>query len=376
MTGILIFEGENNLKPICYLSVGLDNLGDKACLEAFLKKLSSLYQGSSVKPDIYQVLWYQFDKLNIQEFSLVVLGGGSLLATSYYLKCLYQAQQVGVPTVIWGSGVDHSDPQFTDDLLAGRAEGVPDIEEFFTKKVKYLLRSTVSQVGLVGVRGPYTLKILQLLDCQLDKVFIAGDSGILLEPDLSRDNNLHLNEKMIMVNWGTSYNKVYGENEEKLAVELAGSLDHLQEEGYQIIIYPVWEQDIPAIFRLVDKMINQDNLIVINRVLPSSQLLWCISQASLSINFKLHPCIFSAAVGVPFISLAYRFKCFDFAESVKCQELCIRTDVCDIKKEILDRVKYIRDNKNTYYNKFLQYKSGFNKKYDFLIEYIDETIKK
>lgn len=363
------------MKPICYLSVGLDNLGDKACLEAFLKKLSAFYYDSAVKPDIYQVLWYQFDKLNIKDFSLVVLGGGSLLATSYYLKCLYQAQQAGVPTVIWGSGVDHRDLKFTGDLLSGRAKLVPDIEEFFTEEVKFLLKSTVSQARLVGVRGPYTLKILQLINCQLSKVFISGDSGILLEPDSLSDNNLFLNDKIIIVNWGTSYNRIYGGDEEKVAGELAKVLDQLQEEGYQIIIYPVWKPDIQAIFRLVDKMINRNNLILIDRVLPSSQLLWYISQASLSINFKLHPCIFSAAVGVPFISLAYRFKCFDFAASIGCQGLCIRTDNCDIKKAILDKFRCISKNKEDYQYKFIQYRRGFNNRYDQLIGYIDKIMK-
>ena len=42
-----------------------------------------------------------------------------------------------------------------------------------------------------------------------------------------------------------------------------------------------------------------------------------------SINMKLHASIFSAALGCPFISLAYRWKCMDFAESVACGDLAI-----------------------------------------------------
>lgn len=47
----------------------------------------------------------------------------------------------------------------------------------------------------------------------------------------------------------------------------------------------------------------------------------------LLIAFKLHAAVLAAAVNTPFLSLAYRPKCLDFAASIDWQPYTLRTDV-------------------------------------------------
>ena len=49
-------------------------------------------------------------------------------------------------------------------------------------------------------------------------------------------------------------------------------------------------------------------------------------RAHFTVGLRLHGNVLSAAAGTPFVSLAYRLKSFDFADSVGMGEFTIRTD--------------------------------------------------
>lgn len=66
-----------------------------------------------------------------------------------------------------------------------------------------------------------------------------------------------------------------------------------------------------------------------------------------TINFKLHANVLSAACGIPFVCLAYRFKCVDFIHSLDVAELAVTTDEQDLAQRILSRAKYAISYKDT-----------------------------
>lgn len=89
-----------------------------------------------------------------------------------------------------------------------------------------------------------------------------------------------------------------------------------------------------------------------------------INDSYLSINMKLHANILSAAANRPFISLAYRGKCFDFAQTVHCSDYTIATDsvrahnilalVEDIERNYKNVVNKIKRAKEKYYPRLME----------------------
>src|SRR5699024_89736 len=113
--------------------------------------------------------------------------------------------------------------------------------------------------------------------------------------------------KTILMNWGTSYNNIFGKNELVIEQELVRVIRILISQGYTVSIYPIWVEDIESVKRLSQK-VNDDRCVVHTVVYEAKTLQKMINDSYLSINLKLHANILSAAANRPFISLAYRGK--------------------------------------------------------------------
>lgn len=291
-------------KRLLYVGwVGFGNHGDDICQDVFVKRFTARAEEAGIELEVTALFPSAFDEFTLARLrpDLVVLGAGSLFEL-IYLKPLVLAQQYGIPTAIWGSGVDglSEEPDVPHDLA-------------------FAIRQVVSQAGAVGVRGPYTLKVLEKVGAFHPYLTVTGDPGLLWENKTQAKTEIQKHTtRQIAVNWGTARNNVIGESENAVAAALAHFLKNIDDK-YSIVIYPVWHRDLEPCRRLAD-MVDSRQVHVWDKVPTPEDLMGIYEKSVCSINMKLHANIFSAAVGCPFISLAYRWKCIDFAQSITFDE--------------------------------------------------------
>lgn len=133
------------------------NLGDDFCRDIFIQELRA------AGGDQWSIEALSPQQLKANDFvrsrpDFVVLGGGSLIHL-YYPAPLLWAQQHGIPTVIWGSGVDGLPLEILARVLSGE-----NLDGFCLQtNKKEMIRHVITNCEQVGVRGPYTLSYLRSL---------------------------------------------------------------------------------------------------------------------------------------------------------------------------------------------------------------------
>lgn len=327
------------MKKVLYVGwIGYQNLGDELMFDLFKEQFSAL--GDSYQLDSANIEHRYLKNVPLQNFDLIVLGGGSILSGQgyvihpYVINYLHECLQLDKKIMIWGSGIDWA-PKSSIQLLEQDEEIPLMLPPHFLKRIQSVFRQSV----WTGVRGPLTQKILEQAGVQSSK--ISGDPGFLLnrcqpaEREFDHLSKIKDNKPIIGVNWGTSFNNIYGENEVTLEGELAKALNELIQKGYHIYFYSMWKNDLPAILRLYSKLINTEHVTLDPTIYNHSDFLQLLNKFTFTINFKLHANYLSLAANTPFIALGYRFKVFDFVKSIQFDDYIISTDETKIAETIL-----------------------------------------
>ncbi|MGI6037820.1 MAG: polysaccharide pyruvyl transferase family protein [Limnochordia bacterium] len=355
-------------RHILYIGwVGFGNLGDDLCQDLFVEKITEKAQGQGIDLTVTAL----FPPTDFDEYQLwqrrphlVVLGAGSLIEP-LYLRPLVLAQQQGIPTAIWGSGHDGLSLEELKILQQGGR-----LDPFnFDPDTAYALRQCVGKVDAIGLRGPYTVGFLDTIGVTHPAIDICGDPGLLLAPSGQKPPQdlghlLASSKPMVAVNWGTAFNRVYGGDEGAVGAQLARVLKELQ-DPFTFLIYPLWDKDLPAC-RALAKACGQVRLL--DRVPTRRELVNIYQQSSLSINMKLHGNVFSAALGCPFISLAYRSKSFDFAASLDCLELVVPFDAEDLAEALTEKIVMLSQKGDDYRTKLISKGGSYRQRLDRLLE--------
>jgi hypothetical protein len=325
------------MKRILYLGwIGFNNIGDELMWQLF-RELSWKHlplKTYEVIPSIPGV-----DIRNHGPYDTIVLGGGSLLIPGY-IDVVYQAAQKNKNVLIWGSG--HDRQEYTPLDESGQVSlHLAYANEHVSTGAK--LAEVVNKSSFCGVRGPLSLQFLQHSGVPMEKTMISGDPGLLLpSPSRSKPKGL---KRIIGVNWGTAYNRIFGGSEEKVELQLVEALRRLIRQGYDITIFPVWGPDREACERLYRTLGDVEHVMLDLRLHPYEDLLEIMQEFDLTINFKLHSNYLSAAAGVPFIHLGYRLKSLDFGYSVNLPDYVLPTHHDQLTEAILDRVARIELNR-------------------------------
>lgn len=329
------------MKKVLYIGwIGYENLGDELMYDLFKEEFLTL--GDTYTLDVANVEHQYLKNVSIQEFDLIVLGGGSILSGKdnfvhpYIINYLYDCILLGKKVMIWGSGIDWLPKNYIEQLEENTEILLPNLDRL-KKKLAVVFKESVWS----GVRGPLALKLLEQYGVQ--NCHVSGDPGFLLNLDhLTSKDRVQLklssdkeDEKIIGVNWGTSFNNIYGEDEQKVENELANALNELIEKGYHIYLYTVWHRDLPAIERLYSKLLDSTKVTLDRTLYNHNELLSLMQNFAFTINFKLHANYLSFAAKVPFIAFGYRFKMFDFVKSVNLENFIISTDESNISEQIL-----------------------------------------
>ncbi|WBW96638.1 polysaccharide pyruvyl transferase family protein [Oceanirhabdus sp. W0125-5] len=355
-----------SIKKILYIGwIGHHNIGDDLLLDIFKKML--LNCDSSL-------IIHEYDptserNINLKHYDLIILGGGSLLRNSNFVMLCLKANKMNIPTIIWGSGTDIRNKEHAEKLI--NYYHTSKNNTLFTNK-KMLERNIINTArnsSLTGVRGNITKFLLNS-----NNVKVIGDPGIIFSkvfhklPPNDDLKNLNLDkEKTVLVNWGTSYNRILGNSEKTVEEKLKIAITKLLDQGYKVVIYPIWNKDIPVCTNFANK-INHENLLCIDKLYNVYQLAKLIQSCKFTINLKLHACILSMTYGKPFVCLGYGLKCYDYVESINSTDLFISTDKVTGHR-ILETVKYINNN---YENIQERFNKEINKYYQLQLDYIKE----
>ncbi|WP_440896767.1 polysaccharide pyruvyl transferase family protein [Amphibacillus sp. Q70] len=329
------------MKKVLYIGwIGYKNLGDELMFDLFKEQFSTL--GDDYTLDSANIEPKYLKNVALQEYDLIVLGGGSILGGKghfihpYIISYLYECISLNKKVMIWGSGIDWVPKPLIEHLENNIL--IPfSVSDDLKQKIAVVFEKSVWS----GVRGPLTLKILEQYGVQ--NCHISGDPGFLLNLDQRANkhpmkmalDSAEPNKKVVGVNWGTSFNNIYGGDEQKVEEQLADALNQLIEKGYHIYLYTVWGTDLPAIERLHSKLVDSTKVTLDRTLYDHNELLALMQDFMFTINFKLHANYLSLAANVPFIALGYRSKMFDFVKSVNLEDFIISTDESNISEQIL-----------------------------------------
>ncbi|MDF2648085.1 MAG: polysaccharide pyruvyl transferase family protein [Paenibacillus sp.] len=320
------------MRTIFYIGwIGFGNIGDDLMWDVFLECANEIMpdQPITVVPSMPGV-----SLQDVAAYDVVVLGGGSLLIPGY-VDVLYNALKQGKQVAVWGSGADWLSKSDMLSLLSG------DIDKLHyqaTSEHRMMLKKIFNDALFAGVRGPLTKALLEQLEVESDQIQTSGDPGLLLKPDLLEPPiNAHIwpsTERIIGLNWGTSYNRIYGEQEEAVEDQLAEAAKRWIQQGYKLYLLYVWGPDRAALVQLANKIGSPDSVRIAPKVYSHQALMRIMKRCAFTVNFKLHANVMSAVAEVPFIALGYRLKTFDFMESIGRASYVISTDETQIADKL------------------------------------------
>lgn len=326
------------MKKVLYIGwIGFNNLGDELLWHIFRDTCTKYLDKDKfiVKPSMPGT-----DLKNLDEFDTVVLGGGSLLLPGY-LHILQNAIHKGKSVLIWGSGLDWIEESNLNLLINDQ---LTSLEQNFKQKDIAVLEEVLEHALFVGVRGPLTKKAIEIMvgKEKSEKVKIIGDPALLLQH--KDEIKPHIQEKIIGINWGTTFNRLYGANESSVEDQLVVAVKRLIDKGYKILIYTMWSDDISHCERLYNKIGDTENVQLDKNLYTEQQMINKLSTCTATINFKLHANLLSMTAGIPAIPLGYRFKVFDFAALLGLLNLVVSTSSKQLTDDLLDRIAMIEKN--------------------------------
>ena len=345
------------LKKILYIGwIGYKNLGDELMFDLFKECLLPL--GENYRLDVVNNEAVYLENYPLGGYDLIVLGGGSIISAPgkiinpLIINTLYKAIKLKKKIMIWGSGIDWVPQKYLLDL-----QNKKELDLKLDEDIKAKMNEVLAESVWTGVRGPLTLELLKNLGAEVKNIRLSGDPGFLLKNQITPPDNINEpfsidhSKKMIGLNWGTALNNIYGNNEENVENQLVTVLKSLILLGYKVYMFVVWQNDLFPSERLYKKVNDSQNVILDKKLYNKEELMNLISNFSFTLNYKLHANYISLASKVPFIALGYRFKVFDFVQSVNLEDFIIPTDSNNINEAILKLESNISLNRNDIINK-------------------------
>lgn len=310
VVGVRVLPGPLGTKMLKtgYLGyLGQQNLGDEACFLGVKELLKE-----HLKFD-YEIIGARNHKS--KDYKLFICGGGTLLSAYENWEWTLKTGDMikaGIPVVIFGSGMQPLDYKWFGKPL--------------TEKGKELLRFVVNKSKLVGVRSQESKQNMIKAGCDGERIEVIGDPALVCTSFGGRDLiDIKNYKNLVGINIGHSRGNIFGRDEERLKKEVIKFVDYLIKNDYKVVFFPVWVEDL-EIQRSIVNAINSDNIISVNHISNVPSTIKLIQELNLLVGMKLHSCIFAASVNTPFVSLAYRPKCIEFAKSLGCHDYVVRTD--------------------------------------------------
>lgn len=273
--------------------LGHGNLGDEALFIA----ICDIFKKFAFTPyDNYTFLFENrplvFSKVQNHKSNVCIFGGGTLLPDdiTWIKPCKYN--------YVFGSAV--KDPSFSSKFSNSGKTTIDRLKRF--------------NFRFVGVRDQQSKSLLADYGISSN---VIGDPALFLEsrPNITR------NSSKIAINVGCD-GLLWGGNQEIVVQEVARFCKILKENSYTPILVPFSRGDLATIKKIA--------VLAKTGIFPEwfelQAVIDFIASCKVLVGQRLHSIILSAATFTPFISLAYRPKCFHFSKSVQMLDHIIRTD--------------------------------------------------
>jgi hypothetical protein len=231
---------------------------------------------------------------------LLILGGGTLINRSSYLKQVTDRDTPRVERCVIGTGV--ANPDFWGE------------QEDPERWVRWL-----SSCAYVGVRGPLSFERLREWGFT-GEMEISGDSALLLErPDVPRIGG----RVVIAPAW--TKGRLWGGSDDAVMEAMAAAVKEWRSMGREVVALASSPDDDGQILQIVER--NDGGTVpFVQGYLDTAAAVELIASADVVVGERLHACVVAAAVGTPFVPVEYRPKLRDFAASVGVEQLVIRSD--------------------------------------------------
>lgn len=318
--------------------IGHRNIGDEAIYRA-VRTLLSTPRPSDVE--------------YVDDSDVIIYGGGTIFPSAISRDTTYRDEAFTAAI-----GVGTRDPAFWNQRFSpldvgyytGRAvnsnalevEAVDDVlhraTRFFDSFWKYNKTLTKrdfqavrdADIDFLGVRGPLSSRMLAEYDVDHE---VVGDTALVLEPSADTES---ATPRIAVTLRDNTYGWASNEYHETVLEFCRHHADR-----YEFVFLPFWPPDIDICLdaaRAVPgaRFVDYCSQVDVQGVLDD------IAGCDLLIGDKLHANVLSACSNTPFLSLEYRTKNRDFAESVGMGQFNVRTD--EVTEEWLhDRLQRIEE---------------------------------
>jgi hypothetical protein len=343
---------------------GKYNVGDDAMFEVCQEVLARMAPAHGMVTTLvpyYPPSSCELFTMDLNSYSFVLHGGGSILTKFEYLCTLREAAKLGIPVMVWGTGWDDEGAMGEKELelLASKSFGTGNNEDDWISIPEGAWKDTfrtVAEAKYGGVRGPYTEKILALAS-KTDHLKMIGDSGLLaanllsFNPAGSSPENdataleqllgltLAPNRDVLAVNYGMNKagSSILHKDNSLVANAFIDALVTLAGK-FTLVLYSMAGDDLASVQQIANSVSERvpatlkPSVMFVPTVLDTAGLLLLLRRARFSLNYKLHGSVLSSSVGTPFVAVAYHFKTIEFCDSISpfLRQFVVRTSEGDI----------------------------------------------
>ncbi len=318
------YYGEGNLGDDLLLKSLLTIFGNKYNLGVLIKGIDKRYQQKDIR---------EFSKFSIDVFKgikwadVVVGGGGGIFQDKTSIRSFYYYIFVLSLSLLFGKRV----------YLLGQS-----FSPLKSKINEFFLRVFLNRTGKIYVRDSFSKDYLIKLRVKPEKIVLSTDLVFLLDFPFELKNNgkgLGINLRGWRGFKFEEFNPIL-----KDLIQKYGEFYFFSFQDKDSQIYELIENDFKSKIRLI----NPDNL----------EFLSCFSSCRLFIGMRLHSCILSVLLGIPFIAISYDEKVEAF-----CYDIDWKFVIKDFSQDrILCYVNEIEKNYQYYRNYLLSKRESLRKK--------------
>jgi hypothetical protein len=297
---------------------GKYNVGDDAMFEVCQEVMARMAPAHGLVTTLvpyYPPSNCELFTMDLNSYSFVVHGGGSILTKFEYLCTLRQAAKLGIPVMVWGTGWDDEGAMGDKELklLASENFGKGEKSDWINIPEgdwKDAFR-TVAGAKFGGVRGPYTEKILALAT-DTTHLKMIGDSGLLaanllsFNPMSAPENDARQLEQLLglslspdrdvlAVNYGMNKagSSILHQDNSAVANAFTDALTVLARR-YTVVLYAMAGEDLASVQQIANSVSERlsveerTHVLLVPTVLDTAGLLLLLRRARFSMNYKLH----------------------------------------------------------------------------------------
>lgn len=369
------------------------NRGDEAAIKSMCDELLDSDPTLNIKISLNSTTRYpnmsekviQIDRMPIPrewkskvDFIIMYLSKGKIAITRHgkkFLKCIKEADIVlhapGGPSI--------GDVYYKDELLYLMRLSIvrdigtlymfyaPSMGPFSSGKRDKLRKKVISGAKKVILRDPISVMYLKKYMTDID-VEMAFDSALQHDVDEQKNSNklkkylklnhfLSTHKKNIGVTitdlkWHPKYSKTV--IKEKIHSVFNFFVDERIKEGYGIIFIPQLYGEGNDYILMSEFLRNEDTFIISDSIDEYDTYFqqYIIGKLYCVVGMRYHSNIFSAKMGIPFISIAYEQKMTGFMKRLELQDYCL--DIESIDEVSLDnKWKYLKDTYSEYKEKLV-----------------------